>query len=223
MVKNMKKGWRHQGLLAATIGFGLTLQAHAGLVNFEYTVEDVNGDGSEYEYDMQFWIDVDDPEYSSTLGFSSINVNVGTADGGVGGPRPFGNNFITEVQSGFTATDVTGLPNSSVIRVDAPGFNFWQPNMDDFFIRFTGVSSVLADMTWNYFGRSDVDVNTSVISGADGRGRLTSPPVMMLTDFSPPPTGGGGAARVPAPPSLPLAIAGIGLVALVRRKLPSSN
>lgn len=199
-----------------TVGFSFSLghasQANAGLENFEYTVADVNGDGSLYEYNFQFWVDLSDPDYSSTLGYNSINVNIGEGSG----PRPFGNNFITDVSPGFIVTDFTGLPNFTGIRPDGPGFPFWQPNEDDFVVRFAGFSSVLADMTWNYFGRTDVDNSASLFSGAGVQGRLISSPVDSLTDFSmnpnPDPSMG-----VPVPPSLPLLLAGCGAFAFARR------
>lgn len=196
----------------------LTTQAHAGLINFEFTVEDVSGDGSEYEYDFQFWIDIADPDYSSTLGFNSINVNIGAPIPSGRSPRPFGNNFIVATSPGFRADDAIGQLNFTRIAPEGPGFNFWQPTADDFVVRFTGLSSVLAPetpMTWNYFGRTDVDDNRTPIFGARDDEFLVASPVNALTDFSPRPDKPAG---VPVLPSLPLLAMGLGMMGLRRRE-----
>lgn len=199
-------------LLFAVLSLLSGAASHAALVNFEYTVSDISADAPLYRYDFQFWVDVDDPAYTPSLGFNSIDVNISEGQG----PRPFGENFITMTMPGFTASDVTGLPNSVAIRPDGPGFAFWQPTADDFVVAFTGISSVLGDMTWNYFGRTDVDISTSLFSGIDRPGLfLTTPAVNSLTNFEAPvdpPT------NVLEPSTIALLLAAFGACLATRRR-----
>lgn len=196
-------------VLAVAASFGLSAPAAASLINFEYIVEDRGAAAADgrYQYDFQFWVDRSDPTYQDTLSISNVQVNVSVAQG----PRPFGTNFITDVPAGFAATDQTGLPNNTRIAL-SDGTN-WVPTADDFALRFTGRSDVLADMTWNYTGFFVDGVSNTIFTGTPPRDRtfLTATPSGALTAFDTP-------APIPLPAGLPLLLAGLGGLALFRRR-----
>ncbi|ABD56310.1 VPLPA-CTERM sorting domain-containing protein [Jannaschia sp. CCS1] len=195
--------------LAVVVCMAMVTPAAASLVNFEYTRAADPTDPTRFIYEMQFWIDVNDPEFTNTLQISSLTVNQ-TGPVGFGTPGPFGRGFVTEVQSGWQARDFSGSVSTTRIDRLVPGP--WLPDENDFFVRFTGVSDVLADMTWNYNGIGVPGNFRTLLSGTPNEpfGFLTTPPVASLTDFN--------AAVIPLPAALPLLLGGLGGLALLRRR-----
>ena len=209
--------------LALATSIGLAVPATAAIVNFEYTVEakePVAGSPQLYQYDMRFFIDMDALEasgFEETFGIREFRVNV--AD--IANPRakPFGNGFVTDLTAfWFPAEAQSGADFDRISPILGP---FWQPTDVYNEVRVEGVSEILADMTWNWDGRTNVDASSSLVSGTPGEpfGRLTASPLRPIDDdpVIDDPIG-DGPAPIPLPAGFPLLLAALGGLAVARKR-----